>query len=198
MQPAPSESASVTASVRRRWLRPFLLVLATALIALTAHMTGLADNFDRESLRATISGAGVWAILLYCLLFTVGTLFFVPGIGLVFVTTAAYAWGDWPGVVIAELGALCAVSVAFGIGRTVGGRFLVLLDRPFVRRILGWLDRDPAVGVFFIRLVFRLSPVASYLLASTQLRVRDHLLGSAIGLFPWMVLGVFVLDGLTS
>ena len=80
--------------------------------------------------------------------------------------------------------------------RTGGGRALSQLERPFLKRILQKLDERPIRAVLVLRMLLWLAPALNYTLAMTDLRFRDYLIGSALGLvipvagatlfFDWM------------
>jgi uncharacterized membrane protein YdjX (TVP38/TMEM64 family) len=112
--------------------------------------------------------------------FTGGELLHVPG--MVFVAAGILAYGRAVGFFVVLAAAIVSVCTAFLLVRTVGGRALAGVERPFVRRALAHLDAHPVRTVFLLRLVLWLAPPLNYALALTNLRFRDYLAGSVLGL----------------
>jgi uncharacterized membrane protein YdjX (TVP38/TMEM64 family) len=142
--------------------------------------TGLLDDLDTTAVRQMVVEAGVLGILVYVVIFALGELVHVPGI--VFVGAGTLAYGPWGGFGMGLLGAIVSVSVSFFVVRFVGGNALARVERPFMRRMLAKLDSQPIRTVAILRLVFWLAPPLNYALAMTNVRYRDYLAGSIIGL----------------
>jgi uncharacterized membrane protein YdjX (TVP38/TMEM64 family) len=51
-----------------------------------------------------------------------------------------------------------------------------------VRHLLNQIDKHPVAVVAILRLIFQTAPPLNYALAMTQVRLRHHLIGSALGL----------------
>jgi uncharacterized membrane protein YdjX (TVP38/TMEM64 family) len=108
---------------------------------------------------------------------------------------AGFAYGPVLGTLLVSPVSIVAATVSFLLGRTVAR---------------GWISRrteadlrfravDAAVGEhgFRIVLLLRLSPlfpfnVLNYALGLTRVRLRDYVLGSAIGMFPGTALYVYL------
>ncbi len=56
------------------------------------------------------------------------------------------------------------------------------IERPIFRRILDRLVTQPIRTVALLRLIFWMAPPLNYALAMSNVRYRDYLVGSAIGL----------------
>jgi uncharacterized membrane protein YdjX (TVP38/TMEM64 family) len=118
----------------------------------------------------------------------------VPGLALV--AAGVLAWGRLPGGVLAYLAAIIAMTLCFLTVRTIGGSPLGELKHRHARRLLQHLEDRPIRTVALVRLVTWLSPGMTYALALSPVRLRDYVLGSALGiLLPVAVfislLGVF-------
>jgi uncharacterized membrane protein YdjX (TVP38/TMEM64 family) len=162
-----------------------LLVLVGILYA-GAHASGLTDNFTIDSARQHMENAGVWGVLIFMGLFIVGDLLHVPG--LIFVAGAILAYGTVEGIILGYFGALVGQSFNFWLIRKVGGRPLSDIERPLVKKVLSNLSERPIRTVIILRLIFVLTPAINYALSMSQLRFRDYVLASAIGLIPPMAL----------
>jgi uncharacterized membrane protein YdjX (TVP38/TMEM64 family) len=162
---------------------PFRLVLVVALFAGfygIGRWTGLLDELDTTAVRQMVIEAGVLGILVYVVIFALGELVHVPGI--VFIGAGTLVYGPWGGFGVGLLGAIVSVSVSFFVVRFVAGNALARVERPFMRRMLARLDAQPIPTVAILRLVFWLAPPLNYALAMTNVRYRDYLAGSFIGL----------------
>jgi len=143
--------------------------------------TGLLEGWDQERIRTMVEASGALGVLAFIAAFSVGELLHVPG--MVFVAAAIVLWGALWGFAISFGAALVSVLVSFFLVRAVGGKALAEMERPLVKRLLSRLDRRPIQTVALLRLVLWLAPALNYALAMTNVRPRDYLVGSALGLF---------------
>jgi uncharacterized membrane protein YdjX (TVP38/TMEM64 family) len=180
----------------RAWqrYRLVLLLLVVGGLWLTAWATGANRLFDVERLRTIVKAAGVWSGAVFVVAFSVGQLLRIPGP--VFVGVAILAYGRTTGTLVAVLGAVVSVTVSFIVVRAIAGQPLANVQRPIVRRFLSQIDKHPIAVVAILRLVFQTAPPLNYALAMTQVRLRDHLIGSALGLPLPIAAMALVLDWL--
>jgi len=167
----------------RAWqpYRLLLLLLILVGIWLTAWATGGNRLLsDPERIRALLEAAGVWSVPVFVVAFSVGQLLRIPGP--IFVGIAILAYGRAIGTLASVLGAMVSVTVSFIIVRTIAGQPLAYVQRPIVRRLLSQIDKHPVALVAILRLTFQTAPPLNYALAMTRVRLRDHLIGSALGL----------------
>lgn len=167
----------------RAWqpYRVLLLLLILVGLWLTAWATGGNRLLsDPERIRALLEAAGVWSVPVFVVAFSVGQLLRIPGP--IFVGIAILAYGRPIGTLAAVLGAMVSVTVSFIIVRTIAGQPLAYVQRPIVRRLLSQIDKHPVALVAILRLIFQTAPPLNYALAMTRVRLRDHLIGSALGL----------------
>lgn len=174
---------------RFRWVG--VIALFVGLYAV-GKATGLIDNLKAEEIRRMVSDAGPWGVLLYAAIFSAGELIHIPG--MIFVAAGILAWGRLAGFFVALFGAVVSVSVSFWVVRGLGGRALVRIDRPFMRKMLGRLHARPVITILILRAIFWISPPLNYALAMTNVRFRDYLLGSALGLAVPVALAALVFD----
>jgi uncharacterized membrane protein YdjX (TVP38/TMEM64 family) len=81
--------------------------------------------------------------------------------------------------------------------RAIGGQAFVQIKRPFIERALVFLESRPIMTVAILRLIFWMAPPLNYALAMTPVKLRDYVIGSAVGLaapvvcaalfFEWVV-----------
>ncbi|MCK6547145.1 VTT domain-containing protein [Myxococcota bacterium] len=190
-EPVPARARSPKKLVRLGVLVVFIVALAIA-----GKRSGLVDDLDIDALRQAIDDAGPWGVAAYLAIFVVGVLVHVPG--WVFLGSGILAFGKVAGFFICLFGAVLAVSVSFFVVRAVGGRAIAEIERPVVRKVLAKLDSHPVRTVALLRMVLWVSPPLNYTLALTNLRFRDYLIGSAIGLFPPIVAAAVFFDWLLT
>jgi len=169
----------------KRLVTVAVLLLVFAVLAAGWRWGPLAEWIRPSTLQAladTIRQAPatpVWIILAYI----VASLLAVP-ITLVVVATA-FAFGPWLGAGYALAGSVIGAVVSFGLGRALG--------RDTVRRLAGSrlnaLSRRLGRGGLTAVLVFRLLPVAPFTIlnlvaGASHLRLRDFVLGTALGMTP--------------
>lgn len=176
----PDASAPPDPSVRRRRWRLIAVALLFIGLWVVGDATGLVDRLEAEEVRRTVSEAGAWGVLLYVAIFALGELVHVPG--MIFVAAGILAWGQLWGFVICLVASIVSVAVSFVVVRTVGGRALAGVDKPFMRKMLTRLHARPILTIIVLRAIFWLSPPLNYALAMTDVRFRDYLVGSALGL----------------
>ena len=173
------------------------LLLVAALFAglwIAGKTSGVLDDLDTERIRALVDGAGVFGALLFIAIFAVGELLHVPG--MLFVGAGILAYGKLAGFAVSLAAALVSISVSFIVVRAVGGKALAEIERPFVKKMLARLERQPVRTVFVLRVVLWLAPALNYALALTSIRFRDYFIGSALGLVPPLIAAALMFDWL--
>jgi len=176
----------------RPGLRLAVIGTVVVLLLLVGRASGLAESISPESLRALIASAGVFGVLGFVAMFSVGLLAQLPG--LLFIAVAVLAWGREMGALVALGGSIVAVSVSFFVVRRFGGRALTELRSPLLRRMLAQLDTRPLRSVIVLRAVFGVAPPLNYALALSSLGFRDYLIGSAIGMAAPITVAAVILD----
>ena len=177
-----------------RWRRWRLVLLGVLFVGslVTVKLTGLDEYFDIARVRAFMESAGPLGFVAFVGLFAIGQLLHVPG--LVFVGAASIAYGQLLGIPTAYVGAVFAVTFSFVVVRTVGGQPLGEVKRPIVRRILARLESHPIATIAILRLIFWTPPALNYACAMSPMRLRDFVIGSALGLAPPIVVAVIFFD----
>jgi uncharacterized membrane protein YdjX (TVP38/TMEM64 family) len=145
------------------------------------HLSGASAWLTRDNVHAAVQQAGAWGVLLYVVLFAAAELVHVPGT--LMVAAGILAFGPLWGFPISFLAALVSVTTSFVVVRSVGGA----PDRTpmrwaWARRVLEHLDERPVRSVALLRLVFWMFPPLNYALALSPVRLRDYVVGSALGL----------------
>jgi uncharacterized membrane protein YdjX (TVP38/TMEM64 family) len=164
----------------RRWVRPLVLgvLLAAGVVVATT-----VDIPTVEGLRAGLASAGWAAPVLYAALYAGLTL--TPTPATLLSIGAGLLFGLPEGLAVVMTGALIGASTAFGMSRTLGRQAVARLDSQRLRRLDELLRRHGLLAVIGVRLVPLLpfGPL-NYACGLTDVRVRDYLLGTPVGILP--------------
>lgn len=175
----------------RHWLT-FGGLIAVGSLALEASLVWPFSQWI-GALVGWLKGAGALGALAYGVVYVVAAVLMLPASLLT--AGAGFAYGPMLGTLLVSPVSVVAATVAFLLGRTAAR---------------GWISRrieadsrfravDAAIGDQGLKLVvlLRLSPlfpfnVLNYALGLTRVRLRDYVVGSAIGMFPGTALYVYL------
>lgn len=150
-------------------------------------ITGLAAYFlggiNPVQLQAWLNQAGIWAPIIYIVLYSVATVLVFPSTALNL--TGGAIFGPWLGTLWTSIAAVIAAIVSFAFTRTVGRE---IIAQKLANR---WQSMDAEMrqgGLFYI-FAIRLLPIIPYGLVNfaaglTSIRFRDYLIGTILGTVP--------------
>ena len=176
---------------RRVWLKP--IVLLAVLVALVVLVRLLPVAAWLDSFNAWVAQKGVWAPLIFGVVYVIATILFLPGS--VLTVAAGVAFGLVEGTIIVSIASTLGAALSFLISRH--------LMRDWVTRRLGGSARaasiDRAIGREGAKIVvlLRLSPVVpfnafNYLLGVTAVPFWTSTFWSWMGMLPGTVLYVYL------
>jgi len=150
---------------------------------------------DGPMVQRELLALGWLAVPLFLLVMAAGELLHLPGMA--FVVVARLVFGPSVGFALGYVGAVLAVTVSFVVARQLlaAARATDEPWRPrwrYLRRAFDRLESHPVQTIALLRLVLWLAAPLNYALASSRVRVRDQVLGSALGLFAPVVVAVFL------
>ncbi len=168
-------------------------VVVAALIA--AAIVARRSGVDGPMVQRELLALGWLAAPLFLVVMAAGELLHLPG--MVFIVVARLVFGPSVGFLLGYAGAVFAVTVSFVVARQLvaAARSSTEPWRPrwrFAQRALDRLETRPVQTVALLRLVLWLAPPLSYALAASKLRVRDHVVGSALGLLAPVLVAVLL------
>ena len=175
----------------RQWLGIGGLVVMASLALEAAFVWPLSQWAG--ALANWLRGAGAVGAFAYAGVYIAAAILMLPGA--VLTAGAGFAYGPLLGTLLVSPVSVAAATVSFVLGRTVARGWIAKRTDadPRFRAV------DAAVGDhgFRIVLLLRLSPlfpfnVLNYALGLTRVRLRDYVLGSAIGMFPGTALYVYL------
>ena len=145
-----------------------------------AHWLG---GIDPEQIQNWLQQAGIWAPVIYILVYVVATILVLPSTALNL--TGGAIFGPWIGTLWTSVAAIVAAIAAFAFTRTIGRQ---LIEKRLAGR---WqaLDAEIRQGGVFYMFAIRLLPIIPYGLVNfaaglTSIRFKDYLIGTALGTVP--------------
>lgn len=180
--------------LRRRLLLLVLLLAALAGLAAAWAWTPLRAWLDVDRIVGALRHFGqAFGPLAAVGGFALASTLAVPWIFLTMVTMVAF--GPAAGFATTLVGATLGSAVSYGIGRHLGREAVARLAGPRVNRASAQMARRGIVAMAVIRLL----PIAPFAIVNmvagaSQIRLRDFLLGSALGMLPATVAMMLFVD----
>lgn len=175
------------------------IILAIGLFCIIATVIGivLLSGIDRSQLQLWLQQMGMWAPVLYILIYSIATICILPSTPLN-LTGGAIFGAVW-GTVWTSIAAILAAILAFGFSRTIGRK---LVERKLAGK---WesIDREMQQGGLFYMFAIRLLPLIPYGIVNfaaglTSIKFRDYFLGTLLGTVPGILPFVMMGAGLTA
>jgi uncharacterized membrane protein YdjX (TVP38/TMEM64 family) len=166
--------------------KALIFVLFVIFALLIVNLTGLKDYLKAEQLEAFIETAGLWAPVIYIILYAVGVCLFLPGTLLTGLGAAIF--GAYWGFLYVWTGAMIGASAAFFIGRTLARDFAASLIGDRLKRYDEAIERNGFATVLYLRLLYFPFTPMNFGMGLTAVRFRDYFFGTALGI----IVGTFV------
>lgn len=165
-----------------------VLILAGFLIMAIyiIRFTPVKGYLTAEELGHFLARAGIWAPLLYILIYTLGVCLFIPGTFLTGLGAAIF--GAYWGFLYVWIGAMLGASAAFFIGRTLGREFAASLIGDKLKKYDDAIERNGFAAVLYLRLVYFPFTPMNFGMGLTKIRFRDYFTGTGLGI----IVGTFV------
>jgi uncharacterized membrane protein YdjX (TVP38/TMEM64 family) len=174
-------------------------ILAIALFCIIATVAGiyLLGGINQQQLQLWLQQMGIWAPIIYILVYAIATIFILPSTPLNLSGGAIF--GSVWGTVWTSIAAVLAAVLSFGFSRTIGRKFVE-------QKLAGkWqsLDREMEQGGFFYMFAIRLLPLIPYGMVNftaglTSIKFRDYFFGTLLGTVPGILPFVMMGAGLTA
>ena len=140
-------------------------------------------GIDRQQLQTWLEAMGVFAPIIYILLYTVATWLILPSTPLNL--TGGAIFGIWWGTLWTTVAALLAAIVSFGFTRTIGRELIT-------RKLAGrWdaVDAEIRQGGLLYMFAIRLLPIIPYGIVNfaaglTSIKFKDYFIGTLLGTLP--------------
>ncbi|RPJ15961.1 MAG: TVP38/TMEM64 family protein, partial [Desulfobacteraceae bacterium] len=135
-----------------------------------------------EQLGLFLDSAGIWAPLMFVLIYAAGVCLFIPGTLLTALGAAVF--GPYWGFLYVWIGA----SLAFLIGRYLGRDFAASLIGDRLKRYDDSIGRSGFTTVLYLRLIYFPFTPMNFGMGLTKVRFRDYFYGTALGI----IVGTFI------
>lgn len=165
---------------RQNLIRLLLLGLVGAGIALVITNR---DQLKPEALEAWVGSLGVWAPLVFILLYFLAPVFFVPGS--VLTLAAGVLFGPVLGALYTLIGAVGGASLSFLVARYIAGDWVEQKAKGVLLQMKKGVEEEGWRFVAFVRLV-PLFPfnLLNYALGLTKIPLGTYALTSALFMIP--------------
>jgi uncharacterized membrane protein YdjX (TVP38/TMEM64 family) len=139
-----------------------------------------------DALGSFLQTAGIWAPVLFILIYAIGVCLFVPGTLLTGLGAAIF--GLYWGFLYVWLGAMAGSSAAFVIGRTLGREFASGLIGNKLKKYDDAIERNGFATVLYLRLVYFPFTPMNFGMGLTKVRFWDYFMGTGLGI----IVGTFI------
>ena len=177
-QPAKKQRKAIIKAV------VFVLFIVTAIAVV--RFTPVKEYLSAEALKQFLNAAGIWAPLVFVVIYVLGVCLFLPGTLLTGLGAAIF--GPYEGFVYVWIGAMLGASAAFIIGRTLGRDFAASLIGNRLQKYDEAIERNGFATVLYLRLVYFPFTAMNFGMGLTRVRFWDYFWGTALGI----VVGTFM------
>lgn len=148
--------------------------------------TPVKDYLTADALGGFLQTAGIWAPVVFIVIYAAGVCLFVPGTLLTGLGAAIF--GPYWGFLYVWFGAMAGASAAFIIGRTLGREFAASLIGNKLKRYDDAIERNGFATVLYLRLVYFPFTPMNFGMGLTMVRFWDYLMGTGLGI----IVGTFI------
>ena len=154
--------------------------------------------FTPEVIKHYILGFGPLALVVYISLYALNTISLLPPIGIMSLA-AGFIFGPIQGSIGIMMGSLIGTSATFFISRFFGGRFVQNVIKGKAKEFQDKLDKNGFKVILFIRLIPLLPwEVVNYAAGLSNIKYRDYILATLIGIFPSVLIQTYFTDRLAN
>jgi len=163
----------------------FFVVFIIAAILLI-RFTPVKNYLTADALGSFLEAAGLWAPVVYMMIYAVGVCLFLPGTLLTGLGAAIF--GAYWGFLYVWIGAMMGAIAAFFIGRTLGRDFAASLIGNKLKKYDDAIERNGFATVLYLRLVYFPFTPMNFGMGLTKVRFRDYVAGTGLGI----IVGTFI------
>jgi len=170
--------------------KPILKAIAFAAFIIAAilliRFTSVKSYLTVDALGTFLEAVGLWAPVVYMLIYAVGVCLFLPGTLLTGLGAAIF--GAYWGFLYVWIGAMMGASAAFLIGRTLGRDFAASLIGEKLKKYDDAIERNGFATVLYLRLVYFPFTPMNFGMGLTKVRFWDYVAGTGLGI----IVGTFI------
>lgn len=157
-----------------------MLLAITLVLMYVGRHSDLKQFFGLEYLTQIIQNTGAFGLIMFTLVYVIGTLMNIPGMIFLFILFLVY--DDGVGLLVGYLSTLLSMVAHFKFTRAVAGSPFKEIKQPFLRKQLDYLEDRPLRTTIILRLILFISPPVNYALALSSIRFKHFLMGSMIAM----------------
>jgi uncharacterized membrane protein YdjX (TVP38/TMEM64 family) len=139
-----------------------------------------------QQLGFFLESIGLWAPVMFVVIYVVGVCLFLPGTLLTAMGAAIF--GPYWGFLYVWTGAMIGAGLAFLIGRYLGRDFAASLIGDKLKRFDDAIERNGFATVLYLRLMYFPFTPMNFGMGLTKVRFWDYLFGTALGI----LVGTFI------
>ena len=181
-----SSGRQATPKRSRSILKAAGLVVFIAAAVLLIRFTPTRDYLTPETLGRFLDRAGLWAPLVFMMVYAAGVCLFIPGTLLTGLGAAIF--GPYWGFVYVWIGAMTGASAAFHIGRTLGREFAASLIGEKLKKYDDAIARNGFATVLYLRLVYFPFTPMNFGMGLTKVSFWNYFFGTGLGI----IVGTFI------
>lgn len=177
-QPAKKTSKAILKAIA------FAAFIIAAILLI--RFTPVKNYLTVDALGTFLEAAGLWAPVVYMMIYAVGVCLFLPGTLLTGLGAAIF--GAYWGFLYVWIGAMMGASAAFCIGRTLGRDFAASLIGEKLKKYDDAIERNGFAAVLYLRLVYFPFTPMNFGMGLTKVRFWDYVAGTGLGI----IVGTFI------
>jgi len=167
-------------------LKAAILLGFIAIAILLVRLPSIKQYLTADDLRRYLDMFGIWAPVMFILIYAAGICLFLPGTLLTGVGAAIF--GAYWGFVWVWIGAMLGASAAFFIGRTLGRDFAASLIGNRLKKYDDAIERNGFATVLYLRLVYFPFTPMNFGMGLTKVHFWDYFTGTGLGI----IVGTFI------
>ncbi|MBA3029730.1 MAG: TVP38/TMEM64 family protein [Desulfobacteraceae bacterium] len=171
---------------KKAWFKALLLFIFIIGAIYVVRFTPVKQFLTAEALGRFLDHAGLWAPVVYILVYAIGVCLFVPGTLLTGLGAAIF--GPYWGFLYVWIGAMLGASGAFMIGRTLGRDFAASLVGDRLKKYDEAIKQNGFAAVLYLRLVYFPFTPMNFGMGLTKVQFRDYFFGTGLGI----IVGTFI------
>jgi uncharacterized membrane protein YdjX (TVP38/TMEM64 family) len=181
-----TETANPPSNRSKAALKASIFVIFVISAIFLVRYTPVKDYLTAEAMGEFVQTAGIWAPIVFIIIYAVGVCLFLPGTLLTGLGAAIF--GPYWGFVYVWFGAMAGSSAAFVIGRTLGREFASGLIGNKLKKYDDAIERNGFATVLYLRLVYFPFTPMNFGMGLTKVRFWDYFLGTGLGI----IVGTFI------
>ncbi len=168
------------------WVKMVFLLIFIGVAIYLVRFSPVRQYLTADQLGLLLESAGLWAPLMFVIIYVVGVCLFLPGTLLTALGAALF--GPYWGFLYVWTGALIGAGLAFLIGRYLGRDFAASLIGDRLKRFDDAIERNGFTTVLYLRLMYFPFTPMNFGMGLTKVRFWDYLSGTALGI----LVGTFI------